>query len=253
MDDRNVPRIKLIGPAMAPPVELQRWLLQSRSIPFEYKRRAAGLHAFASRRHKMPIELPLILTPEGPVGGLLPSLNWFDRIASGRGRLFRDEATHDFIAGLCGTLFGAAVKTFYFNMLRVPRVLVPAAIALTPRRDRLFVRLLQPVWIWMMRLGLGLKYYDPSAAEAAIDGAFSLVEARLKESGGPFLGGAEPSDEDIVFAVLASPVILPKGHPAVLPADEALPPAFRALVERFRARPAGALAQRVYEGRPAVG
>ncbi|MDQ4087753.1 MAG: hypothetical protein M3177_07070, partial [Pseudomonadota bacterium] len=245
----EAPRITLIGPAMAPPVELHRWLLERRNIAHEYVRRAAGLHAFASRRHRVPIELPLILAPAGAVGGLRPSLEWLDASLSARERLFPGEDGRALADMLCVRLFGPSVKTFYHHMLRAPRALVPAAIAGTPLTDRLFVRLLRPIWIRMMRLGLGLDGFDAAAAEAEIDSVFTAVEARLTADR-PYLAGTEPGDEDILFAVLASPVILPANHPATLPADETLPAPFRALVERFRARPAGDLARRVYEQRP---
>jgi cytochrome P450 len=235
---------------MAPPVELQRWLLQSRNIPYEYRPRAAGLHALASRRNKVPIELPLILTPAGPVGGLRPSLAWFDEMRPEREALVPDRGHRALVDRLTASLFGAAVKSFYHHMLTVPGVLVPAAIAGTPLFDRVTVRLLRPLWVRTLRLGLGLADFDPAAAEARIDEAFASVEAALAGSGS-FLAGDAPGDADIIFAVLASPVILPHGHPAGLPADGDLPPRFRALVERCRARPAGALAQRVYDSRPA--
>jgi glutathione S-transferase len=244
-------RIRLVGPAMAPPVELQRWLYLRHAVPHRFIRRAAGLHAFASLRRRQPIELPLILTRKGPVGGLRPSLAWLDSVLPKDERLFRDAESRAFIEAMCTTLFAPAVKSFYFHMLEAPSVLIPAAIAHTPLRDRLFVRLLRPVWRWMMRRGLDLDQYRPAEAEAAIDRAFALVEEQLAAGGGPFLDGGRPGHRDIVFAVLASPVILPRGHPAELPPDEALPPALRTLVDRCRARPGGLHAQRVYETRSA--
>lgn len=247
MSDSEAPRLSLIGPALAPPVDLSRWLLNDRAIPYQFVRRAPGLHAFESRRRGMPIELPLILTAAGPVGALKPSLEWLDEQLAARERLFRTPEDRAFVLGLCTDLFGDAVKSFYAPMLNSRRLLLASALEKVPWTDSLFVRLLYPVWRWMMRKGLDLDAFDPDAAAARIDSVFARVEAELGDR--PFLHGDAPGIRDIVFAALASPVILPDHHPALLPPVAELPDGLRAIVERCRGRPAGALAMRVYARR----
>jgi len=246
----ETPRTKLIGPPMAPPVELTRWLLESRNRPYEFVPRAAGLHAFASIRRKQPVELPLILFPEGPMGGLLPSLAAMEDRMAPRETLFPKPGDREFAWKLGAELFGPAVKTFYASMLPHPRLLAPRATAGVPWYDALFVRLVYPGWDKLMRGGLKLAEFDIAAASATIDRVFGEVEAALGK--GPFLGGREPGIRDVVFAVLASPVILPEGHPASIPDVAHLPQPFRAQVERLRATKAGQLALRVYQHRPRV-
>lgn len=247
MPDSEAPRIVLVGPAMAPPVDLSRWLMNDRSIPYQFVRRAPGLHAFASRRHAVPIELPLILTPAGAVGTLWNSLEWLDEQLAHRERLFETPEDRTFVQGLCVDLFGDAVKSFYSPMLGARRVLLSAALKGVPWADVLFARLLYPVWRGMMRAGLDLNAFDPDAAAARIDLVFARVEAELGDRA--FLHGDAPGIRDIVFAALASPVVLPDGHPAPLPPVAELPNRLRALVERCRGRPAGLLAMRVYAQR----
>lgn len=235
---------------MAPPVELQRWLLETRGIAHEFVARAPGLHAFASRRHGMPIELPLILTPAGPVGSLWSSIEWLEEILPARESLFPDPGDRAFVQWLCAELFSPAVKSFYSRMLLAPRLLVPVTTVGTPWYDRLFVRLAFPVWRAMMRAGLGLNTFDPDDAAARIDAVFDRIDSEL--SGAPFLHGRSAGIRDLVFAVLASPIILPERHPVRLPSVGELPDGLRQLVVRCRARPAGVLALRMYEARPPV-
>lgn len=244
------PRTKLIGPPMAPPVELSRWLLESRNRPHEFVARAAGLHAFASLRHKQPVELPLILFPEGPLGGMLPSLDAIEDRLAPHETLFPQPGDREFVWKLGAALFGPAVKTFYASMLPHPRVLAPRATAGVPWTDAVVVRLGYPGWESLMRRGLELDAFDITDAAAAIDDVFARVQAELGREA--YLGGHAPSIRDVVFAVLASPVILPDGHPGSIPLLEELPEPFRAQVERLRATAAGKLAQRVYEHRPAI-
>jgi cytochrome P450 len=246
----EAPRIRLIGPPMAPPVELARWLLEARRRPHEFVTRAAGLSAFASIRHKVPVELPLLLFPEGPVGGLLPSLAAIEDRLAPRETLFPQAGDRAFVWTLGAELFAPAVKTFYARMLPHPRLLAPRATAGVPLTDALVVRLAYPAWAALMRSGLKLAEFDPEAAAAEIDRIFAEVGEAL--AGKAFLHGAAPGIRDVVFAVLASPVILPPGHPASIPRLEELPEPFREQVARWRATAAGQLALRVYEGRPAV-
>lgn len=233
---------------MAPPVELNRWLRDIRSRPYQFKVRAAGLHALASRRRNVPIELPLQLVPEGAIGGLLPSLLALEEQVAPSETLFGRSGDREFVETLCASLFSPAVRTFYFHMLPHRRVLARYASAGVPWGDALFVRTAYPLWRRILRRGLKLDGFDAEKEAMAIDNAFSSVEREL----GPrlFLGGDEPGIRDIVFAVLASPVILPPGHPASIPSPGELPETFRSRLEQWRSRPAGQLVLRVYERRP---
>jgi hypothetical protein len=234
----------LIGPPMAPPVELHRWLMQRHGVAHRFEPRAAALHGFQQRRLGLAFELPLLLTPEGPVGGLRPSLADLEaRLARRGAALFPAPGDRDWAEGIMGPLFPAGVKSFYWHMLKAPRVLAPAASAGVPWFDAVAVRLGYPIWRRVMEGGLELDAFDPAAAEATISALFDRVAGEVR---GAFLDGAKPGVRDIVFAVMASPVILPAAHPATLPPVADLPPAFRALVNRCRAHPAGVLATRVY-------
>lgn len=238
--------VRLIGPPMAPPVELLRWLMQRHGIACVFQPRAAGLHVLQQRKLGMPVELPLILAPDGPVGGLRPSLAWLEGRLQQRGQaLYPNAGDRLWVESAIAPLFPAAVQLFYWYMLNAPRAIIPPSVAGVPIGDRLTVQLGFPLWRGLLRRGLKLDEFVPAQAEAAIFQQFDEMAA------GPATAG-ELGVRDIFFAVLASPVLLPPGHPARLPPVDSLPGAFRALVERCRTHPAGQHALRTYLGRDVV-
>src|SRR6476469_9007100 len=66
----EAPRVRLIGTRLAPPIELMKWLHEQRQRPYEEVVNAPGFHAFWSWRYRVAIEPPLVVTPQGPTGGL---------------------------------------------------------------------------------------------------------------------------------------------------------------------------------------
>src|SRR5688572_32980882 len=84
-------------------------------------------------------------------------------------------------------------------------------------------------------------------APARIRQACDLIEAELRRSGGPFVGGEEPNAIDIVFSALLAPVVVPPGYGAKLPPLEALPAELRLFAEEMRGRRAGALVRDTYK------
>ncbi|HVQ08193.1 MAG TPA: cytochrome P450 [Allosphingosinicella sp.] len=91
MADSEAPRIKLIGPVKAPPVELLRWLFEARAIPFESVPSTA-------------VAPSLIETPAGGIGGLWPALEWLDEISRASEGLFPEDGDRAFVQSLCAEL-----------------------------------------------------------------------------------------------------------------------------------------------------
>src|SRR5262245_48059201 len=247
------PRVILIGTRLAPSVELMRWLFESRGIPYEEQVHAPAFHALQSWRRRVPIELPLVVRPEGAVGGLVASVTAFDRLCRNGETVFGDTReerarTQALFRLFEATLFRQAVPLHYFYMLEAPEQITPDAVDGAPAWERACVRFLYPLWRRVMRRGLKLDGFNPAAACAAIDEAFTEVERQLAKRG-PFLAGAAPGGIDIVFAALASPVILPDRQGGKPPSLDALPTELKDSVLKYRARAAGKLALRIYEGR----
>jgi glutathione S-transferase len=239
-----LPVIHLYGPPLAPPVELSRWMLERLGIPYEFSPAAAGLSALRSWRYNVPIELPFLMVDGVPSGGVRQAYALITgpvAAAYGKSRPNVDAA---FAEMLFADLFSAGVRTFYAHMLLCPKVLKPLATGSVPLWHRLLIRYVYPLWRWMMRRGLKLDSYDQAQAAASIAKCFAVAEKRM--GGRAFIGGDAPSDEDVLFAVLSSPVLLPPGHPVKLPPVDAMPAELGRMVARLRQTVAGRLALRTY-------
>ncbi|MEX0758556.1 MAG: hypothetical protein WD100_03150, partial [Tistlia sp.] len=142
-------------------------------------------------------------------------------------------------------LFWPAVQVYYHFMLDHRETVTKYAVDRAPSWQKVLVSRGFRVWRKGMLAGIKLKGFDLDATLGRIDAAFDAVEAACE--GQPFLGGARPGTADIVFASLSGPLLLPGKFAAPLPSLEELPTAYRKIVERYRARPAGRIAQEIYE------
>ena len=77
-------------------------------------------------------------------------------------------------------------------------------------------------------------------AEVLVDVERTLADSR------PYLVGEQFTAADLTLASLLAPAVLPPEYGGVLPTLEDLPPAMRAEIQAFRARPAGEFALRLY-------
>lgn len=241
---RNDTKIFVYGPPLAPPVELSRWLLDRFSIPHRFEAAAAGISAIRSTREKVSIEPPLLHWKGEASGGLRSS---FDRVTGPIADAhFVTVPAFDtaIVTELMANLLGPAVRTFYRYMLPRPDLLKPLATAGLPFLHQIVIQLAYPGWRWVMAKGLKLAEHDTRADVAIIQRCFAEVESRLGDS--RFLSGDHPGIDDLVFAALASPVLLPPEHPVRLPPVETLPEQLRAIITRFRLSSAGDLALRIY-------
>ncbi len=240
--------LKLYGPPLAPPVELSRWILDRRRCPYEFHTQAAALSAIRAKLHGHSSELPLLLTDQGSIGNLRPSFSYVTGLLPQAGDPAKQKVDHDLVAYLFENLFSQAVRTFYFHMLPHPELLKPLATSKVPLLHALVVRHLYGQWKNVMWKGLKLDEYDPEKVSREIAAVFVEVWRRLPKEH-RFFGGDAPGIDDIVFAVLASPVLLPPGHPVKLPDPSELPAGLRDQLQQLRGEPAGKLALEVYRFR----
>lgn len=257
MDERPLerPRITLVSTRLGPPVEMARWLLENRRIPYDEQAHAPIFHAFVSRRHGVGIELPLVLTPEGPWVGLKDFLHGLDakcRIGEkvlGETPAERERA-EKWIDLFYDKLFWPAVQVYYHFMLDHRETVTRYALDRAPGWQRFFVRNAFGLWRKAMLKGIGLTDFDLGAALDGISSVFDAVEAESAEAG--FLGGAAPGNLDVIFAALSGPLVLPAKFAAPLPSMEELPEGYREIVTRMRDHRAGILALETYRlARPA--
>lgn len=243
--------IEVYGPPLAPPVEYARWMLERMELPHRFAPAAAGLSAIRSNRLKVPIELPLMLVDGNPHGGFRTCFALLHDSLNARAPKPQHRPEAALADDLFASLFTQTVRCFYRDMLGCPRTLKPMSTQGVPVWHRWFVKGAYPIWRWVLARGLKLGTTDAAADEQSIQGVFARIAGNL--GGQPYLGGAAPGADDFLFAVVASPIILPPGHPVPMPDLAALPASFRATVERYRAMPAGQLALRIYAHRHAAG
>lgn len=117
-----------------------------------------------------------------------------------------------------------------------------------PRWERALGKAGRPLAVALMRRGLRIDAAGAERSRQVIDRTFADLGGRLAD-GRRYLCGDRFTAADLTFAALAAPILLPPAYAAYLPADELLPPAFRQVVDGYRATAAGALGLRLYEER----
>jgi cytochrome P450 len=246
------PRHIIVSARVSPMVELARWLFERYRLTYHEEAHAPILHVIATRRRGGGREVPVVVGPEGLWDGARAVLDGLDAKSRPGQRLYgeRDDeraANRALIDGLLARLLLTVRRLVYFHLLPHRTLLYPAAVEGAPLWERAFVFLLYPIWRRLMARGLDLSPQLVAEAPAHIREACDLVEAELRRSGGPFVGGEEPNTVDIVFAALMAPIVFPPLYGAKLPPLEALPAELRAFVEEMRGRRAGMLALDTYE------
>jgi len=242
--------IEVYGPPLAPPVEYARWLLERMDFPFDFVAAAAGLSAIRSSILNVPVEPPLVLVDDKPYGGFRSSFALLHDTLNAMAPRPQPRPDAAFAEDIFDSIFTQAVRCFYRDMLTAPRVLKPMSTQGVPAWNRWVVKGAYPIWRWVLAKGLKLGTTDAAADHQSIQRAFDRVAERLGEQ--LFLGGAAPGANDILFAAIVSPIILPPGHPVPMPDLATLPAPFRATVERYRATHCGKLTLRIYAYRHAT-
>ncbi len=144
-------------------------------------------------------------------------------------------------------------RVFYFYMLPEQQRIAEILSAAVPRHEGALARALFPLLVPVMRRSMRIDSAGLQRSLEKVEGVFARVSQRLAD-GRRYLGGETFGAADLTFAALASPLLLPPGYGIIpVPTVAEVPPALGALVEKFRATPAGQLALRLFaeDRRPA--
>lgn len=239
--------IEIHGPPLAPPVDYARWTLDRLGIPYKMVPSAAVISAIRSYRNNVPIEPPLILAEGRAHGGFRNTLAFLSEVQNTDASSLSLTPNPALVELLFKQLFGQAVRCFYRKMLTAPETLVPMSTQGVPAWNRWVVRYAYPVWARVLGRGLRLQEMSSEKDLADIEIAFNRIEEMLGDR--VFLAGDVPGADDVFFATVASPIILPGSHPVAMPDLSALPAPFRSQVQAFRDTTAGQLAFRTYAAR----
>ena len=231
--------------------EKARWALDRAAIPYREERHVQGIHRVAARRAGGGATVPVLVTPDGPIGESAQILEWVDRSSEPELRLFaadpeqrREES--ELCARFDELLGPAGRRLMYVHMFDGDRALmlrfndqgVPAW------EDRA-LRLGLPLAKLMVARVLGIRPGVETQDEAVVWREFDRV-AQLLADGRPYLCGERFGGADLTFAALSAPLVMPPGYGVELPQPEILPPATASIVRRAREHPAGAHALRMY-------
>jgi glutathione S-transferase len=230
--------------------EKARWALDRAGVAYAEQPHLQLIHVLAARFAGGGRTVPVFVTEAGDVlADSTAILRWADMHVAPAMRLYPDGPLGDEAAALEASLddgFGPDGRLWmYHETLPVVRELEKWALVGVPRWERLFFRAGGPLVSVAIRRYLGVDAVAASAALARIDGVFDEIAERLTD-GRRYLLGERFTAADLTFAALAAPVLLPARYGSPLPPPEAMPPGLAREVERLRAHPAGAFADRLY-------
>ena len=229
--------------------EKARWALDRAGVAYREESHVPILSWGATLRAGGKRTVPCLVTPGRVVDDSTDILRWADA-QGGAAPLFPVGPEVEEVAALEAEfdrrLGPAARRLAYFHLLQRPalmrRFLASAGTGWEARAGALLFPLLRA----MVVRGLRIDPVTVARSRAALDEAFAKVEARLAD-GRRYLVGGRFSAADLTFAALSAPVLVPEALRQDYPGLEEVPPEFVALVEHYRARPAGRFALRLYE------
>jgi glutathione S-transferase len=245
-----VPKPRLVTIGLSHYCEKARWALDRAGVGYVESAHVPVLHYAASLGRYGQRTTPLLVTPHGTIRDSTSILHHADRFLPEAARLFPTEPAllrqvEELEDSFDRKLGPATRRLAYFHVLddtRATRKLLGSHIGAV---ERTLFLLSQPAITAFVRRGLRIRADTAKKSEERLVAVFDDVE-KLLAGGGRYLVGDRFTAADLTFAALAAPVLAPPEYGWPLPALEEAPPGLRSLAERFRSRPAGAFALRLY-------
>ncbi|HEX4437575.1 MAG TPA: glutathione S-transferase family protein [Solirubrobacteraceae bacterium] len=233
--------------------EKARWALQRAGLDYREEPHVQGIHRIYARRAGGGSTVPVLVTPDGPLGESEQILEWVDGRLAPEHRLFGTEAAErDRILALSRRLDERLGPTgrrlIYVRMFDQPELMLRFNNQGVPGWEDRFIRHGLPFARRFIARALAITPGIEREDEATVWAEFDWV-AEMLSDGRPYLLGERFTAADLTFAALAAPVVLPEIYGVKLPPLETLDAPTTALVTRGREHPAGAFALRLTDER----
>ncbi len=142
----------------------------------------------------------------------------------------------------------AARRLAYYTLMNHPVALNAMFERAAPWWQVAIARSVQPAMLGLMRRGMRIDDAGAARSRAVIEQTFEKVAARISD-GRRYLCGDRFTAADLTFAALAGPLLVPPALQKFVLTEEYATGDIRALLEGYRATPAGKFAMRIYEER----
>ncbi|MCB9734211.1 MAG: glutathione S-transferase [Deltaproteobacteria bacterium] len=230
--------------------EKARWALDRAGVPYREEPHLPVFHVLPTRRLSRRTSTPLLALADGRIlQDSTEILRFADEHLAPGDRLFpEDGVAASAVAALEAELddgLGVDARVIAYDaLLPVLRRFSRDITRGVPRLERALLWPTAGLARALIRRGYAVTPENARAARARVDALFVRLAADLSD-GRPFLTGDRFSAADLSFAALASP-ILNLGPRGPLLSPDRLPDPVRALIDGYRATPAGAYAVRLY-------
>jgi glutathione S-transferase len=229
--------------------EKARWALDLARVPYVEDAHVPILHWRSSWGAGGGRTVPVLVTPnDGVLKESTEILKWADRHGLG---LYPEDPerraqVEQWVARFDAEVGPSARRIVYCTLFKGPTAFVDQLMRSTATPfERRILPVALPLVRGAIRRGLGISDEGARRSEAKLEKIVAEVEALLAD-GRSYLVGDTFSAADLTFAALTSPMVMPPAYAAPLPPESEAPEGFRALVEAWRARPAGKWVTRLY-------
>jgi glutathione S-transferase len=226
--------------------EKARWGLQHARLPFVEQGHAPLFHRRAVRAAGGGRTVPVLVTDDQVLPDSTDILRFADRWATADRKLY-PAPVEDEVAAL-EDLFDEQLgphtrRLAYYYTLPDRALVVGLGTRDVPRWQARLVDWGFPLARAYIKRGFKIDEAGAARSLKKVDDVFRQVDGRLAD-GRPYLTGDRFTAADLTFAALGA-LLFPPQHPIGIPEDRASP-AYLALRDQLKARPAGALLLRLY-------